>query len=87
MNYGAFVSSKANDVFLKTTDLISCFSFALVLSVSSRTDEAERSVLVHTIALELIQRDVMQGEGRSKKGTETSLKTHSFTKQSQHNKQ
>jgi len=42
-------------------------------------------VLVHTIALELNQRDEMQGEGKKQKGTKTSL-THSFTKQSQHNK-
>lgn len=41
-------------------------------------------VLVHTIALELIQREVMHAcggeeEGEKQKGTETSL-THSFTK-------
>lgn len=58
-------------------------SFALVLS--SRGDEAQRSVLVHTMALELNQRGAMQGEEGSKEGQKTSL-THGVTKQSQHNK-
>ena len=42
-------------------------------------------MLVHTIALELNQRGVMQGEGRSKKGQRLVLLTASH-KKSQHNK-
>lgn len=42
--------------------------------------------LVHTMAVELIRRDAMQGDGGEKqRGIETAL-THGFTKQRQHKK-
>lgn len=52
--------------------------FALVLS--SRGDEAQRSVLVHTMALELNQRGAMQAEEGSKEGQRLVLLTESQNK-------